>query len=229
MDLYVNRAATTSRAVLAFCDAAGIGVDIKDIDIMHGEQHQPPFSKLNPNRLVPVLVDDGFVLTEASAILRYLANKVRSPLYPEDLRARARVDELLAWFEANFYKDFGFQFVYPQFLPHHRRSSEEGTRRTIEWGREKSHAWLSVLDGHYLTAGKPYLLGDAFSIADFFGASIASLGELVGCAFEGYDNVRHWYASVIGHPSFVEINTEFRRFAAALDKRQFVGLARVRP
>src|SRR4051812_17055316 len=124
MDLYVFRAATTSRAVLAFCDAANIDVTVKDVDLMKGEQHQPPFATLNPNGLVPVLVDDGFVLTEASAILRYLANKTRSPLYPDDLRARARVDELLAWFEANFYKDFGFQYVYPSVMPHHARGSD---------------------------------------------------------------------------------------------------------
>ena len=83
MDLYVNQAATTSRAVLAFCDAASIAVEVKDVDIMRGEQHQPAFAALNPNRLVPLLVDDDFVLTEAPAILRYLASKAESPLYSD--------------------------------------------------------------------------------------------------------------------------------------------------
>jgi len=225
MDLYVNRAATTSRAVLAFCDAAGLAINVKDVDIMRGEQHQPAFASLNPNRLVPVLVDDDFVLTEASAILRYLAQKSQSPFYPEGLRARARIDELLAWFESNFYKDFGFQYVYPQFLPHHARGTEEGTRRTVEWGRDKSRAWLSILDGHFLAGGRRYLVGDAITIADFFGASIVSLGELIGCTFDGYPNVLGWYRNVTAHPSFIGVNGAFKGFVASLADQRFIGLS----
>lgn len=225
MQLYVNRAATTSRAVLAFCNAARIAVDIKDVDILHGEHHGAAFVALNPNRLVPILVDDDFVLTESSAILRYLARKSESPLYPNELRARARVDELMAWFEANLHKDFGFQYVYPQFLPHHARSSDEQTRCTIEWGRDKSRAWLSILDRHFLTADQCYLVGGALTIADFFGASILSIGEVVGCTFEAYPSVRRWYENITSHPSWIEINGAFKGLVASLDKRRFVGLS----
>ena len=215
MDLYVFQAATTSRAVLAFCDAASIPVVVKNVDIMKGEHHQAPFTTLNPNRMIPVLDDEGFVLTEASAILRYLANKARSPLYPEDLRVRARVDEAMAWFEANFYRDFGFQFVYPQMFPHHARSSEEATKSTVAWGLEKSKSWLAVLDGHFLARGK-HLAGDALTIADFFGASILSLGELVQFPLDAYPNVARWYASVTAHPSWSRINIAFAGFVSSL-------------
>jgi glutathione S-transferase len=215
MDLHVFRAATTSRAVLAFCDAANLDVTVKDVDIMQGEHHRFPFSTLNPNRMVPVLVDDGFVLTEASAILRYLANKTHSPLYPDDLRVRAHVDELLAWFEANFYRDFGFQYVYPQIMPHHRRGSDEGTTRTVEWGREQSKKWLAILDRHWLARG-PYLTGDALTIADFFGVSILSLGELVKFPLDEYPNVRRWYDAVTKHPSWMKINAAFAGFVSSV-------------
>lgn len=224
MQLYVNRCATTSRAVLAFCRAADIAVQVREIDLSRAEHHSPEFVSLNPNRLVPVLVDGDFVLTESSAILRYLAGKIRSPWYPEDARARARVDELLAWFEANFYRDFGFQYVYPQLLPHHRRASEEATRGTVEWGLEKSRAWLAVLEGHFL-AGRVYAAGDALTIADFFGVSILSLGQLVGCDLTRYPNVRRWFLQVTGHPSWVAINGPFDDFAAAVADRNVVRLS----
>ncbi len=225
MDLYVNQAATTSRAVLAFCHAAGLDVVVKDVDLMRGEHHQPAFAALNPNRLVPVLVDGDFVLTEASAILRYVANKTRSPLYPDDLRTRARIDEVMAWFEANFYKDFGFQYVYPQLMPHHARSTSEATRGAVEWGRDKSRTWLSILDQHFLRGGGAYLVGERISIADFFGASILSLGELVHCSFDAYPNVARWYGSVTSHPSWEAINVAFRGFAASLRDKDFVRLS----
>jgi glutathione S-transferase len=225
MDLYANPAATTSRAVLAFCEAEGVPITLKNIDLMQGEHHQPAFRALNPNGQVPVLDDDGFVLTEASAILRYLAGKTGSALYPTDPQARARVDELVAWFEANFYKDFGFQYVYPQVMPHHARGSDEATRGAIEWGRTKSLQWLTVLDQHYLAGGKRHLVGDRLSIADYFGASILSLGELVGCTFEAYPNVRRWYDAMREDPSWAKINAAFEGFAASLRGQSFVGLS----
>jgi glutathione S-transferase len=225
MELYVNYAATTSRAVLAFCEAERVPVTIKNVDIMKGEQQEPTFRELNPNQCVPVLNDDGFVLTEGSAILRYLAHKTESKLYPREPKARARVDELLAWFEANFYKDFGYQFVYPQILPHHMRGSEEGTRRTVEWARDRSRFWLTVLDQHFLAGGKRYLVGDQLSLADYFGASVVSLGELVGCTFEGYPNVRRWYDTIRADASWQKINTAFEGFAASLRGQRFVELS----
>jgi glutathione S-transferase len=225
MKLYVNEVATTSRAVLVFCKAEGIPVEIEHIDLMKGEHHQPPFCELNPSRLVPVLSDDGFVLTEASAILRYLARKTESRLYPNDPRARARVDELLAWFEANFYKDFGFQYVYPQVLPHHTRGSEEATKKTVEWGRDKTRAWLTVLDQHFLGGGKRFLVQDQRSIADYFGASILSLGELVQCTLENYPNVRRWYDLVRSDASWTEVNAPFESFAASLRAQRFMELS----
>lgn len=227
MDLYVFRPATTSRAVLAFCDAANLDVTIHDIDLMKGEHKQPSFLALNPNGLVPVLDDGGFVLSEASAILRYLAAKARSPLYPEALHARARVDERLAWLEANFLKDFGHQLVYPSFMPHHARSSDEGTRCAIEWGHAKSEQWLRVLDDAYLKDQR-WLAGDELTIADFFGASIVSVGELIGFDLSGYRNVARWYGAITQHPSWLRINRPFEGVVAAM-RGAVTAPARSRP
>jgi glutathione S-transferase len=225
MKLYVNYAATTSRAVLAFCEAEGVDPEIESLDLMQGQHLRPPFSDINPNRLVPVLDDDGFILTEASAILRYLAAKTGSPLYPSEPKSRARVDELTAWFEANFYKDFGFQFVYPQLFPHHSRGSEAVDRAIVEWGRRKACDWLTVLNDHYLAREGDYLVGDRLTIADLLGASIISLSELVHCPLENYPNVRRWYEHIRGSEPWTRINTTFQGFAESLGEREFVGLS----
>lgn len=225
MKLYANYVATTSRAVLAFCEHTGVDVDLAEVDLMNGEHHQPEFASLNPNRLIPVLDDDGFIVTEASAILRYLAEKAHSDLYPLDPQDRARVNELIAWFEANFYKDFGFQFVYPQLFPHHSRGTEEANRATIEFGRDQACARLTVLDRHYLAEGRKFLVRDRLTIADFFGASILSLGDLVHCSFADYPNVSGWYEAVAEIDAWKRVNGPFRGFAASLAGKNFVGLS----
>ena len=228
LKLYVNEVATTSRAVLALVEATGLEVERISVDLQSGEHYGPEFSALNPNRMVPVLVDGDFVLTESSAILRYLAAKVESPLYPSGLEARARVDEMIAWFESNFYKDFGFQFVYPQLFPHHARGSSEADQATVAFGRARSLERLSVLDDYFLADGRPFLTGDALTIADFHGLSILSLGELVGASLDAYPRVKAWYDRVRSLDAWREINAGFDAFvshmSSAPSERAFVGL-----
>lgn len=223
MELYVDPLATTSRAVLALCRHEGMPMVVRSISLIKGENHRPPLAELNPNRLVPVLVDGDFVLTESSAILRYLARMHGSRLYPAEPRSAARVDELMAWFESNFYKDFGYQYVYPQLMPHHQRPGEANDA-TVEWGRAQSKRWLQVLDTHLLRHCDPFLLGAAPSVAEFLGASILSLGELVGCSFAGYPQVRSWYAAVNDLESWRTVNADFSELASSLRGQGFVAL-----
>lgn len=224
MKLYINPAATTSRAVIMFCRAEGVDAELVTVDIMSGEHHAAEYAAINPNRLVPALADDDFVLTEAAAILRYLAAKTGSALYPTEPRERARVDELMSWFEANFYKDFGYQLIYPQLFEHHSRGSQAANDPTIRWGQRKSNAWLQVLDAHYL-AGRAFVAGDRLTIADLLGVSILSLGELVGFSLERYPNVRRWYDGMRDHAWWSDANGVFEGFAASLAGQDHVGLA----
>jgi glutathione S-transferase len=221
----MNEAATTSRAVMAFIADAGIDVELCSVDIAKGEHHGAEFARINPNRMIPVLEDDGFVLTESSAILRYLAGKSGSPLYPTELRARARVDELMAWFEANFYKDFGFQFVYPQLFAHHSRGSDAANRATVEFGRASARSRLGVLNDHYLGDERVFLTGEQRTIADYHGASILSLGDLVGMCLDAYPRVKRWYDTVSGLEHWSSVNQAFQGFAASLRSTELVGLS----
>ena len=87
MKLYYHPASTTSRPVVLFAAESGIALELQVVDLFTGEHMQPPFGAINPNHLVPVLEDGAFRLTESSAILKYLADKVGSPLYPKDSAA----------------------------------------------------------------------------------------------------------------------------------------------
>jgi glutathione S-transferase len=227
MDLYLDPIATTSRAVLALCAAEKLDVTIRPVAVMKGEHRQAAFTALNPNCMVPVLVDDDLVLTEASAILYYLASKTGSALYPKERVARAKVDELIAWFGTNFYKDFGYQFVYPQVIPAHRRATEEANRVTIEWGRGQSKRWLAVLEQHYIGPERSHLVGDRLTIADYYGTSILSLGELIGVSLASYPNVRRWYRTITADASWTSINRDFLGFAdmVRINGQSFVVLS----
>ena len=125
MKLYMHPVSMTTRPVRLFIAENNIPVEEVFIDLMTGQHLQPPYSGINPNCLVPMIDDDGFKLTESSAILKYLADKIGSPAYPKDLKKRAKVNEIMDWINTNFYREWGYNLCYPQLFPHLKRRSDE--------------------------------------------------------------------------------------------------------
>ena len=223
MKLYMHPVSTTSRPVMMLAAMAKLPLETQVVDLATGEHHGEEYAAKNPNRQVPMLDDDGFVLTESSAIVKYLADKAESPLYPRDLRARARVNERMDWFNTNFYREYGYHLVYPQVYPHHGRGSDEATRATAEWGKGKSEFVLQVLNDWVLGDNK-FVCGDEMTIADVFGAQLVSTGELVGAKLDAYPNVQRWMAEMKALPEWKQTNEIHDGFAASMADRKFITI-----
>lgn len=222
MKLYMHPASITSRPVRLLIAEKGLDVEQEVVDLFTGAHHQEPFVSFNPNRLVPVLEDGDLKLTESSAILKYLAEKHDLPEYPKDLKARAKVNEIMDWFNSNFYRDWGYNLCYPQLFPHHKRPSEEGHQVAVQWGAEKSAFWLQVLNDYWLGDGRPYLAGANITIADYLGASIIGLAEMIRYDLSRYPNVAKWFANMKALPSWAPASEALDGFAASLEGQQFV-------
>lgn len=223
MKLYFHPVSTTSRPVLLFCAESNISYEPNVVDLMTGAHHKEPFISLNPNGQVPVLQDGDFVLTESSAILKYLADKVDSPAYPKDLKARARVNERMDWFNANHYREWGYHLIYPQIFPHHIRQPEAAQTAMLQWGKEKSEIWLQRLDQHVIGKNK-YLCGDQITIADYFGSVLISAGDLIGVSLKRFSNIDRWMNTMRALPSWKKVNEAADGFAASLKGKTFVTI-----
>ncbi len=206
MKLYMHPVSMTSRPVRLFIAENGIEMEEVVIDILQGEHMQPPYSDLNPNKLVPVLDDNGMILTESSSILKYLADKIDSPAYPKDLKARAKVNEAMDWFNTNFYRDYGYGWIYPQVFPNHKRPDDTVHAGTIAWGKERALGWLQILNDHMIGPDQAYLCGNEITIADYFGVSLLTLGEVIRNDFSAYPNIVRWLANMKSLKSWPEIN-----------------------
>ena len=222
MKLYYHPASTTSRIVQMFALDQGIALDYQIVDLFTGEHMKPEFGVINPNHLVPVLEDGNFRLTESSAILKYLADKIDSPLYPKGLQQRARVNERMDWFNTQLSRDYCFGLVFAQLLPHHKRRSDEAQAGTVQWGQERSKVWLQVLNDHILGPGHNYVCGDAITIADHFGAGLLTLGEVIGCDFTAYPYVQGWLARIKALKSWKSVNATLDGITAAHKGESFV-------
>jgi glutathione S-transferase len=151
----------------------------------------PEFLTLNPNAMVPVIVeDDGFTLWESNAICRYLAGKQgRTDLLPEDLRHRANVERWMDWQagDLNMSWRYAFQALVrknPAFT-----DEREIAASTAEWNR-----FMGILDGQLATTGA-YVAGPAFTLADI----------CVGLA------THRWFASPIERPRLAAVEAYYER------------------
>lgn len=225
MKLYMHPVSMTSRPVRLFAADNNIAMEEEVVDLMTGAQYQPPYSTINPNCLVPMLVDGDLKLTESSAILKYLADKTGSPAYPKDLKARAKVNEMMDWINTNFYREWGYNLCYPQLFPNLKRRSDEAQAATLEFGKENAKRWLKILDEYWIGPSKTYLCGDQITIADYFGAGIVSLGEIIGIDFAPYPNVKRWLDTMAKRPSWPKVNEAFYGLRDAVKGQPFVTLA----
>ncbi len=212
--LYYDPASTVCRPILMFLLEQELDLELIHVDLSLGEHHSDWYAKINPNRLLPALDDDGFVLTESATILRYLAQLSGSPLYPAELRERARVDEALDWFNTGFYRDYGYGFVYPQILSH-QRVHEAQLNEVGEWHRRLAETRLGVLNNHMI-GERQWVAGNEFTIADMFGAAIITIGEMVGFELAPYPNIVRWLDNVRARPSWPEANAAFYGWRSAI-------------
>ena len=211
MKLYADPISTTCRPVMLLAAEGGIEIELHFIDLFKGAHMQPEFAAINPSRAVPVLEDDGFLLNESSAILKYIADKVNSPSYPKDLKKRAKINAMMDWFNTGLYRDFGYGFVYPQIFPQLKFENEAVQKATLDASRERAKKWLNILDKDIIGSHNKFLLGDEPTIADYFGAGILSIAEIIRCDFSPWPNVRRWLNNMSALPSWDKVHEDYKK------------------
>lgn len=139
------------------------------LDVEAGDLTKPPFSTINPKGKVPTLVrDDGSVLTEYGAIATWLARtNPEAGLLPSDPEAEARVIEVMDYVVGTLHgQGFGRIFRTANFEPpdvvHGTLGLGQGA--TKRKGRAMVEAAFAILDRQL--AGKAYVAGDPFTVAD---------------------------------------------------------------
>jgi glutathione S-transferase len=219
--IHYHPASTTSRPLMLFAAEQGLDAEFVLVDIFTGEHMREPYVQLNPNQLVPALEDGDFRLTESSAILKYLADKIGSPAYPKDLKQRAKVNEMMDWFNTQVCRDMAYGFVYPQIFPGHKRENEAVQAATLTWNKERAQKWLKVLDEKLIGPDNAFLCGDAITIADYFGASFIALGEVTRCDYSAYPNITRWLGNMKRLKSWNKVYETINGFAASLKDKSF--------
>ena len=212
MKLYYHPASTTSRPIMLFAADHRLQLEYQVVDLLGGEHRHPSFSAINPNQAVPVLDDDGFRLTECSAILKYLADRVGSHAYPIDPRKRARVNERMDWFNTSLSRELCYGFIYPQVLPNHKRTDAHTQQHTLLWSRQNALRWLQVLNDRWIGVENLYVCGNQITIADYLGIAYVTLGEAARIDYSPWPNIVRWIARMKDRPTWHGTNEAFYTF-----------------
>jgi len=222
MKLYYHPVSTTCRPIMLLAAGDRIDIDFQLVDLFTGENLKESYAAINPNHQVPVLEDGDFRLTESSAILKYLADVFSSATYPKDVRLRARVNERMDWFNTGLYRDLGYGLIYPQVIPNYRRADEKVHTATLAWGRDKAKHWLDVLDKYLIGPANNFVCGDQLTIADYLGASIVTLGDVIRLDYSAYPNITRWLKDMRALSIWAKTNEAFyAHFVAAFKDRTF--------
>ncbi|KAK5933181.1 hypothetical protein CgunFtcFv8_004827 [Champsocephalus gunnari] len=121
---------------------------VRHVALRRGEHRTPEFTEINPMQKVPVMVDNGFILTESDAIIKYLVNKV---------------DEYTAWHHTHTRPHAAKVFLLEVLLPAQTGSPVEAQR--LVGALSQLQETLDQLESMFLRR-QPFLCGDDITVAD---------------------------------------------------------------
>ncbi|XP_077942665.1 glutathione S-transferase theta-2 isoform X2 [Gasterosteus aculeatus] len=165
VQVYLDLLSQPCRALHVLLSCTGVPHTVRSVALRKGENRTPEFTKLNPMQKVPVMEDNGFVLTESDAIMKYLCNRYDVPehWYPRQPERRARVDEYTAWHHTNTRPHAARVFILEVLLPSQTGSPVDEARliRAVSQLEDT----LDQLESMFL-GRQPFLCGDDISVAD---------------------------------------------------------------
>lgn len=184
-----------TRAFRALWVAKELGLDYEHIPVEIGDAgaRTPEFLAINPNGRLPVIVDDGFVLFESLAITLYLAKKhSNGGLYPGTLEDEAKAWQWTFWAVTEVDRGVNIWSLHAVRLPEAER---DAARRDEALAVLK--APFKVLDG--ALAGRNWLVGDDFTVADLNVAAIVS--RAIEMDLSAVPNLKAWLTRCLERPA----------------------------
>lgn len=182
--------------VLWTCAELGLPFERIDAGMQFGVNDTPEYKAMNPNGLVPLIDDDGFLLWESHAIVRYLARKHGlGTLCPADPRQAADADRWMEWYSTTLWNH-----MKPVFWILIRTPPEKRNLAEVEDNRKKLAGYLAMADAHL--AKNEHFAGAAFTMADIPHAVLAHRWFNVPIERPALPHYERWFKAVSARPGF---------------------------
>ena len=146
--------------VLWACDELELSYQREDIGGDFGGNQKPKYLAMNPNGLVPTMIDNGNVLWESNAIIRYLCeNHAPNLLLPEDPWQVALAQQWMDWQQTVL-----APAIRPVFWGLVRTPEDERNVEEIAAGQAQTASAMTILDHHL--SQNTFVAGSSLSFGD---------------------------------------------------------------
>jgi glutathione S-transferase len=202
MKLHVFPPSPRAIKVLALARHLELEPEICVVDLFKGEQTKAEFAALNPNKTMPVLEDDGFVLWESNAILQYLASKKpQSGLWPTDLKRQIDVHRWQFWDCAHW--DPGCATLVFERVVKRLSGRGEPDPAEIAKGEPIFHRNAGVLNTSL--KGRKWVTGNDLTIADFALGAALVYAVPAQLPLADYPEIGRWYENLSALPGWKQV------------------------
>lgn len=159
---------------------------------------EPEYLALNPNGMIPVLVDGDFALWESNSICRYLTAKAgATTLLPAQPQARARVEQWMDWQAGELNNSWRVAFMA---LVRGQPAAPEAIAASVAgWNRH-----MAMLDAQLARTGA-HVVGDDFTLADIVLGLSAQRWMNAPIDRADLPAVAAWMQRLSGRPGFAEL------------------------
>jgi GSH-dependent disulfide-bond oxidoreductase len=196
LDLYTD--ATPNGLKISVClEELGLQYNVHHL-FLAGDQMTPKFTQLNPNNKIPVLVDDGLVITESGAILIYLAEKT-GKLLPRDPKLRIKTIEMIMFQMASLGPMFGQLLV---FAGAWKNEYPAVTGRYVKEVNRILAVLEARLQGHTYFVDNEYTIADIAMLPWVRMAVVHPIGQML--MFSDKPNLKAWWERVSTRPAVVK-------------------------
>ncbi|TWB62309.1 glutathione S-transferase family protein [Nitrospirillum viridazoti] len=192
MKLYHHPLSGHSHRARLFLSLLAVPHDLVEVDLMAGAHKKPEFLALNPFGQVPVLDDDGIVVSDSNAILVYLARKLgRADWLPVDAQGTAAVQRWLSVAAGEVAYGAAAARLVTVF----------GSKHNPQEVIARAHGLLKNLETHL--ADRDWLVGGAPTIADVALYSYVARAPEGNVDLAGYPGVIAFLRRIEALPGFV--------------------------
>jgi glutathione S-transferase len=162
----------------------------------YGIVDTPWYEAMNPNRTVPTVDDDGFVLWESNAIVGYVAAKYGPmALFGDDPETFARASQWMAWTNEHLEPPLHVLVMELVRLPEDRRSAAN-----VDSAARGISPWLELLDRHL--SERAYVTGERFTMGDIPTGAAAYRWKLFGVDGPETPHIDGWLARLAARKGF---------------------------
>jgi len=186
ISIYGDSGSGSFRRVWTAAKHMGIQFEHIPVDLLKGESQAAEFLAISPVGRVPVLVDGDIVISEASAINLYLAEKFDSPLLPKGT-ARYETLQWMFW-SAEHWRVFSSYLFNERIGKRVMGVAEDPTMVEFIFTNIRSNA--AMLDKHL--EGKKFIVGEQVTLADFDIAAPFSQMARTKTPYDEFPNIMAW-------------------------------------